>query len=475
MSRPLVKICGVTREQEVEHLAQHRVDFFGMVVDVPSPWAVTAQRAGELSARSGQRVRPTLVTGPHSVEVLARLVDETRAAAIQLGPLSTPEHVRWLRHTFAARDFTIVQEISYRRGAFWKEEHVDDYLAAGADFILLDKLRETARGDSTIPVGEIEAFRARHRHVPFLLAGGVSADNVRSLIAASGAAGVDVCSSVRREGLIQEELVERLLEQLQASPVPDRARPSLRGRLQNLPSANNVIAYLTLGDPPGRFLSIADEVLAAGAVALELGFPSSDAREGAILRASHGRALDAGVDTPEALRMFKAIAQQHPDTPLVAVVQWPALSASGGFGTFLDALADAGAAAVLPVGLPFWQLPEFAAQVHERGLQTVITCPPNMSGKLRQIAFQYASGCLYVPRGRVTGGSETFANVAEFCRLVASETDTPIIVGVGVKEPRDVAEICRTPAKAAAVGTALVDHLAQGGSAGEFVRRLVAR
>ena len=43
----------------------------------------------------------------------------------------------------------------------------------------------------------------------------------------------------------------------------ESVRPSLRALLSNLPAGNHVIAYLTIGDPPDRFLEIAHEVLAA--------------------------------------------------------------------------------------------------------------------------------------------------------------------------------------------------------------------
>jgi hypothetical protein len=39
----------------------------------------------------------------------------------------------------------------------------------------------------------------------------------------------------------------------------------------------------------------------------------------------------------------------------------------------------------------------------------------------------------------------------------------------------DVTEVCRTPARAAAVGSALVEHLLAGGSAAAFIRQLLAR
>ena len=122
-----------------------------------------------------------------------------------------------------------------------------------------------------------------------------------------------------------------------------------------------------------------------------------------------------------------------------------------------------------------WQLPAFAARVHERRLQTMIACAPDSSRTLRGLAFRYCSGAVYVPRGRQTGDAQAFANIAEFCQQVARETDLPMIVGVGVNRAADVAEICATPAKAAAVGTALVDHVTRGGSAGEFVRQLIGR
>ena len=237
---------------------------------------------------------------------------------------------------------------------------------------------------------------------------------------------------------------------------------------------SHLIAYLTIGDPPDRFLGVVDEVLEAGAITLELGFPSLEATEGATLLASHQRAWNAGVNTPKALEILKSIARCHPEMPLLAVVQWPTIKSEDELGRFLDGLADAGAAAVLAVGLPLWQLPTFAAHVHDRGLQTVFSCSPDASRKRRGIALHYCSGCLYVPRGRVTGGSNDFFNVFDFCRSVSKETDVPIVVGVGVKSAADVREICNTPAKAAVVGSALVDHVTNGGSAGEFVRRLIS-
>lgn len=480
MTRPIVKICGISQEEEVQCLMQLGVDFFGLVVDLPLPWAVSPQRAKQLASCGNARTRATLITRPATTGRLERLIRETAVKAVQLSFWATPNYVRRLRRAFHREDLAILQEIPCRDGRFLNDDQVDQYLASGADVLLIDLFEKThASSDSPrdcIPIEALEAFRARHPEKPVLVAGGVSAENARSLLAASGAAGIDVCSSVRRNGLIQRELVSRVISQLvQDQPAPKSPRPSLRALLSAVASGNQLIAYLTIGDPADRFLQVAEEAFNAGALTLELGFPTPAPREGAVLTASHRRALDAGVDTPRAIALFAAVAQALPKTPLIAVVHWAALKSEAERDRFLDALAEAGAAAVLPVGLAPWQFPAFASRTDQRGMETVIPCAPTASPKLRALALRYCSGCLYVPRARLTGSAQGLPIPADFCRRVSEETDIPMVVGIGVETPQDVAAICRTPAKAAAVGSALVEHLRKGGSAGQMVRWLLSQ
>jgi hypothetical protein len=86
---------------------------------------------------------------------------------------------------------------------------------------------------------------------------------------------------------------------------------------------------------------------------------------------------------------------------------------AGACGILGDVPATLVSAAVLPVGLPLWQLPALAADAQRRGVQTVFSCPPDASRKFREIAFRYCSGCIYVPRGRLTGGGGEPADVAD--------------------------------------------------------------
>jgi indole-3-glycerol phosphate synthase len=477
-NRPIIKVCGVTTEEEVRQLADCSVDYFGLQVHVSSRWAIEPARARQLAAQTDGPCRATLVTRPDYPDALERLIRETGVGAIQLGFSTAVKLVAQLRRAFAREQLTILQEIPYGHGKFLNEDRVDEYLAAGADFILLDKLEKTPADEkvvATIPNESLAEFRRRHAESPILIAGGVSSENARELMAVSGAIGVDVCSSVRRDGVIRRELVSGLIGQLAGGAMKSRGRKrSLADFLRAAAAGNQVVAYLTIGDPPGRFHEVVDEIISAGALTLELGFPSAKPNEGAIIAASHQRALTAGMTTLRAMETLKSITARHPETPLVAVVQWPAIAEPDARDAFLDQLVDAGAAAVLPVGLPHWQLPAFAADAQRHRLQTVLPCIPQTSARLRGLVLRYCTGCVYVARGRMTGGHGEFSGAAEFCAMLAGETDLPLVVGVGVRTASDVADICSTPAKAAAVGSALVECIASGGAAGKFIRQLLA-
>jgi phosphoribosylanthranilate isomerase len=219
MKRPVIKVCGVTRDREVEMLGRLGVDFFGLLVDVASPWTVSLEEAARLASLAAGGPRATLVARHGRPDALERLIEGAGVAAIQLGPLTAAAHVARLRRAFSPGALTIIQELTWHRDRFWKEEQADEYLDAGADWLLLDRLDksagagEDARG-LTIPEDQLAAFRERHAGSPLMLAGGVSAANVAGLLRASGARGVDVCSSVRRADLIDGGLVAELIANL---------------------------------------------------------------------------------------------------------------------------------------------------------------------------------------------------------------------------------------------------------------------
>ena len=70
-TRTRIKLCGMTREQDVDAAVAAGVDAVGFVLYAPSPRAVTARRAGELARRLPSFVTPVLLfvnPSPQEVE-----------------------------------------------------------------------------------------------------------------------------------------------------------------------------------------------------------------------------------------------------------------------------------------------------------------------------------------------------------------------------------------------------------------------
>ncbi|MFC4621043.1 phosphoribosylanthranilate isomerase [Comamonas nitrativorans] len=72
LARTRIKICGLTREQDVDAAVAAGADAIGFVLYAKSPRAVTAQRAAELARRLPPFVTPVLLfVNPTPTEVIA--------------------------------------------------------------------------------------------------------------------------------------------------------------------------------------------------------------------------------------------------------------------------------------------------------------------------------------------------------------------------------------------------------------------
>ena len=213
-----MKICGVTNESEIASLEQWGVDYFGLVVDVQSPWTITA----ECGAATGKIAIPpdagnTRHGGRNAAEI-GKLGARNRRSGNSTRPWKHAGSRRRAARNVGPGRVLIVQEITHSGGSFIGEQRLEEFIEAGVDLILLDK-RHLAEGDNsppgtTIPAADLMSFRQRNPGVPVLVAGGVSVGNARALIEASGAVGIDVCSSVHRAGSIDDAMVGQLMRQI---------------------------------------------------------------------------------------------------------------------------------------------------------------------------------------------------------------------------------------------------------------------
>ena len=89
--RTRIKICGLTREQDVDAAVAAGADAVGFVLYAPSPRAVTLQRAAELARRLPPFVTPVLLFVNETATNVIAACDRIPNACVQFHGDETPE------------------------------------------------------------------------------------------------------------------------------------------------------------------------------------------------------------------------------------------------------------------------------------------------------------------------------------------------------------------------------------------------
>ena len=103
MKRTRIKICGLTREQDVDAAVAAGVDAIGFVMYAPSPRAVTVERAAELALRLPAFVTPVLLFVNETSEAIAHACVQVPGAWLQFHGDETPDHCRKIARTLGRR------------------------------------------------------------------------------------------------------------------------------------------------------------------------------------------------------------------------------------------------------------------------------------------------------------------------------------------------------------------------------------
>jgi phosphoribosylanthranilate isomerase len=186
-----VKICGINDAAAMAAAAEAGADLVGFVFFPPSPRAVTPAQAAAI-ARPGP-AKVGLFVDPDDA-----LIEAVLAAlpldVIQLHGEETPARCAAVRARF---DLPVMKALGIAARADLAQ--LDDY-APVVDRFLLDA---KAPPGAPLPGGNAAPFdwtltAGRTIPRPWLLAGGLTPENVGSAIAVSGAPGVDVSSGVER-------------------------------------------------------------------------------------------------------------------------------------------------------------------------------------------------------------------------------------------------------------------------------------
>lgn len=227
-----------------------------------------------------------------------------------------------------------------------------------------------------------------------------------------------------------------------------------------------LVAYALAGDPDaGRGTEILLG-LARTADILEIGVPCRDpVRDGAAIRAGHGRALAAGAGWTDAIDTARTVRAAVPDLPIILLLYAEAVRAVGP-GPFFQEAADAGVDGLLVVDLAERALPWWAPMAAMAGLLLIpIVTPGEPESGLRD-KLDDSRGFVYCAGAASTGGAPPNPTaLAPFLTKLQTITNLPRVLGFGIRTP-EIAAAMVSYADGLAVGTAFVEAVAGAVQAG---------
>jgi len=214
-----VKICGITREEDLAVAVAAGADAVGFLVGVPSsPRNLTLERAEMLLRQVPIFVDSVVVTAPQSINGLVEICERLKPSAIQIHGKKNFDASE-IRERI--EDTRLIKTIYVTKEALQKTV-IEDFKTF--DAVLLDSFTKGQYGgtgrvhDWTLSRQIKEAVAP----LPVMLAGGLKPENVKEAILAVQPYAVDVASGVElRPAVKDHEKIRAFVENAKETKLPD--------------------------------------------------------------------------------------------------------------------------------------------------------------------------------------------------------------------------------------------------------------
>jgi len=189
----LVKICGLKTLEALDAALAGGADLVGFVFFPPSPRHLALDAGATLAARVAGRARKVALSVDADDATLAAIIDAVHPDLLQLHGAEPPARVSALKQRFS---LPVMKAIAVETAADLGV--VPAY--ASADWLIFDArapLSATRPGGLGRPF-DWRLLKDQARGRPFMLSGGLDAENVGEALRITGARAVDVSSGVER-------------------------------------------------------------------------------------------------------------------------------------------------------------------------------------------------------------------------------------------------------------------------------------
>jgi phosphoribosylanthranilate isomerase len=210
----LVKICGLSTRETLEVALDEGADMVGFVFFPPSPRHLSLQRARELGRQVRSRALKVALTVNSDDAALESIIDALQPDILQLHGHETVARLREIKQRFG---MPVMKAVAVESSADLAS--LPGY-AATADRILFDARppRGATRPGGLGAVFDWHILENVDVKLPFMVSGGLKADNVADALRITHATGVDVSSGVERSaGMKDPELIEKFIRAARAT------------------------------------------------------------------------------------------------------------------------------------------------------------------------------------------------------------------------------------------------------------------
>jgi len=200
MSRQ-VKICGLTRAEDVEAAIYYGADFLGFIVEAKSPRRLSVGAAATLAAPAKDIIPRVAVTVNAGDDLLSRIMDEMNPDYIQCHGDESPARLANIGKRFGVKMIKAVP-VSTPSDMITAEQY-----AGVCDFILYDAKppkNAEVRGGHGLAF-DWNILRRAPLPETWALAGGLSPDNAAEAVQQTNAPILDVSSGVEASAGVKDE------------------------------------------------------------------------------------------------------------------------------------------------------------------------------------------------------------------------------------------------------------------------------
>jgi len=221
-----------------------------------------------------------------------------------------------------------------------------------------------------------------------------------------------------------------------------------------------LITFITGCDPNYETSKkILNELVKQGADLLEIGMPFSDPMaDGPSIQKSSLRALSGGTNIKKIIRLVSDFRKKNKVTPVILMGYLnPILSF--GINNFFKSAKKAGTDGLIVVDVPSEEDNEIFSKAKENNIDLIkLATPTTDTERLKKIIKTCSGFLYYVSIKGITGAKSGDPKlVKKSISNIKKNTNLPVAVGFGIKNPSDAKVIANTGCDGIVVGSALVE------------------